>query len=183
MWRIVAVSIGGAVTIASRFVTCESVSVVTRIASSSSRRTSDSASGGGSILGGQQPVDEVAVPGLGRHAAGRGVRVLQQPQLLEAGELVPDRRRPPVEAGGERLGAHGRAAGEVLLDDALQNQFLALAQHPEDSRSGRGVAHSAGRAAQSADARCGILDQLASPCTASSFTVASPVGDRLRPCR
>ena len=41
-WRIVEVSIGGAVTIASRFVTCESVSVVTRIASSSSRRTSDS---------------------------------------------------------------------------------------------------------------------------------------------
>ena len=41
-WRIVEVSIGGAVTIASRFVTCDSVSVVTRIASSSSWRTSDS---------------------------------------------------------------------------------------------------------------------------------------------
>ena len=38
MWRIVAVSSGGAETIASRFVTCESVSVVTRIASSTSRR-------------------------------------------------------------------------------------------------------------------------------------------------
>ena len=46
MWRIVEVSIGGAVTIASRLVTCDSVSVVTRIASSSSRRTSDSDSGG-----------------------------------------------------------------------------------------------------------------------------------------
>ena len=34
--------IGGALTIASRFVTCESVSVVTRIASSTSRRTSES---------------------------------------------------------------------------------------------------------------------------------------------
>ena len=45
-WRIVEVSIGGAVTIASRFVTCDSVSVVTRIASSSSRRTSDSDSRG-----------------------------------------------------------------------------------------------------------------------------------------
>jgi hypothetical protein len=39
-WRIVAVSSGGADTIARRFVTCESVSVVTRIASSTSRRTS-----------------------------------------------------------------------------------------------------------------------------------------------
>ena len=37
-WRIVVVAIGGAETIASRFVTCESVSVVTRIASSTSRR-------------------------------------------------------------------------------------------------------------------------------------------------
>ena len=37
MWRIVVVSIGGAETIASRSVTCESVSVVTRIASSTSR--------------------------------------------------------------------------------------------------------------------------------------------------
>ena len=42
MWRIVAVSSGGAETIASRFVTCDSVSVVTRIASSTSRRVSAS---------------------------------------------------------------------------------------------------------------------------------------------
>jgi hypothetical protein len=39
-WRMVAVSIGGAETIARRLVTCESVSVVARIASSTSRRTS-----------------------------------------------------------------------------------------------------------------------------------------------
>ena len=42
---IVAVSIGGAETIASRFVTCESCSVVARIASSTSRRMSVSSSG------------------------------------------------------------------------------------------------------------------------------------------
>ena len=40
--RIVAASIGGAVTSASRFVTCESCSVVARIASSTSRRIVDS---------------------------------------------------------------------------------------------------------------------------------------------
>ncbi len=44
MWRIVVVWIGGADTIASRSVTCDSVSVVTRIASSTSRRTSSSRS-------------------------------------------------------------------------------------------------------------------------------------------
>ena len=43
---IVEVSIGGAVTIASRFVTWDSVSVVTRMASASSRRTRDSDSDG-----------------------------------------------------------------------------------------------------------------------------------------
>ena len=47
-WRIVVVAIGGAVTIASRFVTCESVSVVTRIASSTSRRASVSSGARGS---------------------------------------------------------------------------------------------------------------------------------------
>jgi hypothetical protein len=39
-WRIVAVSSGGALTIASRLVTCDSVSEVVRIASSTSRRMS-----------------------------------------------------------------------------------------------------------------------------------------------
>ena len=42
--RIVAVSIGGAVTSASRFVTCESCSLVARIASSTSRRIVESSS-------------------------------------------------------------------------------------------------------------------------------------------
>ena len=43
-WRTVVVAIGGADTTASRLVTCESVSVVTRMASSTSRRTSESCS-------------------------------------------------------------------------------------------------------------------------------------------
>ena len=47
-WRIVVVAIGGAETIASRFVTCDSVSVVTRIASSTSRRASVSSTTRGS---------------------------------------------------------------------------------------------------------------------------------------
>jgi hypothetical protein len=51
-WRIVEVSSGGAVTIASRLVTCDSVSVVTRIASSSSWRTSESDSDGPALSAG-----------------------------------------------------------------------------------------------------------------------------------
>jgi hypothetical protein len=42
MWRMVVLWIGGAETMASRFVTCESASDVVRMASSTSRRTSDS---------------------------------------------------------------------------------------------------------------------------------------------
>ncbi len=54
MWRIVVVPIGGALTIASRFVTCESVSVVIRIASSTSRRTSESRSSAAGASGSRQ---------------------------------------------------------------------------------------------------------------------------------
>ena len=51
MWRIVVVWIGGAETSARRSVTCESVSVVTRIASSTSRRTSSRRSSLGRTAG------------------------------------------------------------------------------------------------------------------------------------
>ena len=129
-WRIVEVSIGGAVTIASRLVTCDSVSVVTRIASSSSRRTRVSDSGGPGERLGEQAVDEVAVAGLGGDAAGPRVRVGQQPQLLEIGQLVADRRRPPFERGAQRLGAHGGPGVEVFLDQAAQDELLAFGQHP-----------------------------------------------------
>ncbi len=49
-WRMVAVSIGGAETIASRLVTCDSVSLVARIASSTSRRMRLSSSDTGGRL-------------------------------------------------------------------------------------------------------------------------------------
>ena len=104
MWRIVEVSIGGAVTIASRSVTCDRVSVVTRIASSSSFLTSDRLSPGpvgGST--GQQAVDVVPVAGLGGNPARRSVGMGEQPQLLEAGQLVANRRGAPLERGAQGL--------------------------------------------------------------------------------
>ena len=47
----------------------------------------------------EQPVDEVALAGVGRHPAGGGVRVREQAARLELGELGADRRRPQTNSG------------------------------------------------------------------------------------
>ena len=142
MWRIVAVSSGGAVTTASRFVICDSVSVVARIASSTSRRVSSSSSVAALRVAGQQAVDEVAKARVGGNAAGRGVRVGEQTVLLEHRELVADRRRTGAELGvggqrprGDRL--DGRLVGE---HDLAQDQLLAGREHVIDCTSGVGRA-------------------------------------------
>ena len=137
MWRIVAVSSGGAETIARRFVICDSVSVVARIASSTSRRVSSSSSERALALGRQQAIDEVAKAHVGRHAAGGGVRVGQQPVLLEHRELVADGRRTGLQLGvgrerARRDGLDGRLVGE---HDLAQDQLLARREHVVDCRS------------------------------------------------
>ena len=132
MWRIVAVSSGGAETIARRFVTCESVSVVTRIASSTSRRVSAS-----SIAlarrprRGQQAIDEVAVARVGRDATRGRVRVREQAVLLEHRELVAHGRGPGAElgVGGERARRHGLDGRLVGEHDLAQDELLAWRQH------------------------------------------------------
>jgi len=165
MWRTVAVSIGGAVTIASRFVTCD------RGLSRDPHRLIDLATHQGEpqwrrvdVLG-EQTVDEVPVAGLCRNPPGGRVRMLEQPQLLEACELVADRggsHAKPVASDFEPTGA---PAARLFLDDAAQNQFLTFAQHPEDSRSAAGDASGAVSAADSAtgsaDAQLGdgVADQ------------------------
>ena len=80
-------------------------------------------------LGREQAIDEVPVPGLGRDASGRGVGMSEETELLEVGQLVADRRRSPLKRGAQRFAAHGRPIVEVLLDEAAQNQFLALGEH------------------------------------------------------
>ena len=55
------------------------------------------------LLAGQQAVYEVAISRLRGDAPGRGVRVGEQPQLLEVGELVADRRWAPLDPGRQRL--------------------------------------------------------------------------------
>ena len=52
----------------------------------------------------------------------------QQPQLLEVGELVPDRGWSPYHTPGQNLGADGRAYGEVFLDHLAQHKLLPVAQ-------------------------------------------------------
>ena len=86
---------------------------------------------------GQQPVDVVAVAGVGRRAAGRGVRVREQAELLEHGELVADRRGPAgdVGIGGEGLRSDGLPGRRVALDDLAQQELLAGRQHPKESTS------------------------------------------------
>src|SRR6202034_3449688 len=75
----------------------------------------------------QQPVDDVAVAGFGRHPPGRGVRVGEQTVLLEQRELVADRRRRAAEVrvSGERLRRDRLPGRDIALDDLQENRLLA----------------------------------------------------------
>ena len=75
-------------------------------------------------------VDELlrveVVAALGRHASRRRVRMRQQPEALELGQLAADGRGREIEAApvDERLRAHGLTARHVLLDDEPQDLAL-----------------------------------------------------------
>ncbi len=87
----------------------------------------------------EQSVRVVAVAALGRDPAGGGVRVRQQPERLELGELAPYRRRRDVELRpfDERARADRLPGRDVLLDDAAQDRALTLVEL--DLRRGRHV--------------------------------------------
>ena len=72
----------------------------------------------------------VAVAVVGRHAAGRGVRMREQPDVLELGKLVAHGRRRDLHPGSldQALRAHGLPGRHVLLDHAEQDLLLALGQ-------------------------------------------------------
>src|SRR3954471_8431871 len=63
--------------------------------------------------------------------------MIEQALLLERRELVPDGRRAPFRALGQRLRPDGHAGVEVGADDALEQLLLAGGQHAVDSRWGR----------------------------------------------
>src|SRR4029077_5064899 len=73
-----------------------------------------------------QEVDEVAVAGVRRHAAGRGMRLAQIAQVGQLGELAPDRRRGEVDEGPalQRLRADWNGARRALLDYRPEDGLL-----------------------------------------------------------
>ena len=138
-WRTVAVSTGGALTMASRLVTCESVSEV------DAHRLVDLAADEAQVQRavrdrrGQQAIDVEAVPSVGRHAPRARVRMGEQALLLEHAELVADGRRAAVDlgVGGKGLGPDRQRGRGVQLDELAEDQLLAGREHrPTDSRPG-----------------------------------------------
>ena len=131
-WRISAVSSGGAVTTASRLVTCDIISVVLRSAASTSLRTCDRSIGSAGraqrLL--QQLVGVEPVAGVGGHPPGRRVRVAEQAARLQLGQLVADGGRRGVDAAAldQRLRADRMAGGDVLGHHLGQDQRLARRQ-------------------------------------------------------
>ena len=69
---------------------------------------------------------------VGRHAAGRGVRLLQVPHLLQVGHLIANGRTGEVQAGtaADRPRTDGRGREHILVDDGFQNlQFSRVQLH------------------------------------------------------
>ncbi len=87
----------------------------------------------------EQLVDVEAVPGVRRDAPRAGVRVGEQPVLLEHRQLVADRRRAALQLGigRKRLRPHGLAGRGIRLDDLAQDELLAGAQHSTECRQPR----------------------------------------------
>ena len=128
-WRIVAACSDGADTTASRFVTCDSASVVWRIASSTSLRIGESSGPAlqrEALAGHEHAIDDIAMTGVGRHPAGRDMGMGEQPLLLEQRQLVSHRRRPALElrVSGDRARGNRLAGAQVVVDHLAQNPLL-----------------------------------------------------------
>ena len=95
----------------------------------------------------EQVVDEGAVAGVGGHAPRRDVRLHDEAGLLEDRELVSHRRRTAAElvAVHERLAAHRRGAGYVLLHECLQHAAAAFVEHVEAPCGARSIRTPRGR--------------------------------------
>ena len=133
MCRTDAVPRPGADTSASRRVTWESISVVDCSASSISLRIAERSSGnlaGRGIHPREHLLGVEAVAGARRDAPGGGVRMGEEPERLELGELVANGGGREAEPGAldERLRADGLARRDVLLHDPPQDVALAFAQ-------------------------------------------------------
>ena len=83
-----------------------------------------------------QAVDEEAVALVGRHPAGAGVRLGDEPLLLQRRHVVAHRRGRDAETVplDERLGADRLLGGHVVLHDRAEHGEPALLLHPASSR-------------------------------------------------
>ena len=135
-WRTVERESVGYCTTATWWVSCESSR--TERCTTSSRSTAPSRKrGDGALLGGAhrlergQPVDEQPVALVGRDPAGAGVRLGDEPLLLQRGHVVADRGRRDAEAVplDEGLGADRLLGGDVVLDDRAEHGELAVVLH------------------------------------------------------
>ena len=74
-----------------------------------------------------QQLDEVAVALVGRHAAGRGVRLGDQAGFFERRHLVAHggRRQLTLVLAGDQVGRDGLGEGDVFLDDVAEDAFSA----------------------------------------------------------
>ena len=89
----------------------------------------------------QHRIDVLAVARVRRHPPGRGMRVVQVPELLEGGQLVADGRGAPLDvvALGQPLGPDGLPDLHMRLDHSPQQHLLSLAQHAFNCRSRPGA--------------------------------------------
>ena len=87
--------------------------------------------GGAHRLERGQPVDEQPVALVGRDPAGAGVRLGDEPLLLQRRHVVADGGRRDAERVplDQRLGADRLLGGDVVLDDGAQHGELAVVLH------------------------------------------------------
>ncbi len=78
----------------------------------------------------EQGVAIEAIAAVGGHPAGRGVRLLEVPELFQLGHHVAHRRRGDVELrlARELRAAHRVARGDVLLNHCPEDVALAVAE-------------------------------------------------------
>ena len=74
------------------------------------------------------PVDEQAQPAFGRDSARRGMRMGEQPALLQLLHHAADRGRRQADASGQRLGADRQPALEIGFDHEAEDLAHAVGQ-------------------------------------------------------
>ena len=130
-----------------------------------SRSRISSFSPGGQAADAQQHVDVVAQPALGRQPPPRGVRVAEQPDLLEIAHHRAHGRSRHVEpiAAGDGLRSHRLTGGQILGHDGVQDFLGPSANiHALDLPQGSGLGQATEASSPEYSERLIYLDNAAS---------------------